>query len=210
MVTSSFSPDDSVSIGRGRRGAGGRRRGWDAVGSGGGELAGGAHGGGGGELDFAKNFVAFRVYHHSNTPMSLALSISAASDVPIFRQIVQQIHRAVALGQLQVGEQVPAVRTLAEILVINPNTVARSYQELIRDGVLESRSGRGVFVTERRQVFSQAERLRRLEHAAAQLCHEGVMLSAGQPEIREILEIQWKEIQRETRTIETREEGKRK
>jgi GntR family transcriptional regulator len=85
--------------------------------------------------------------------MSLGVSISPASDVPIFRQIVQQIHRAVAVGKLSIGEQLPAVRTLAEELVINPNTVARSYQELIREGILESRSGRGVFVSERRQVF---------------------------------------------------------
>jgi GntR family transcriptional regulator len=141
--------------------------------------------------------------------MSLAISLSPASDVPIFRQIVQQIHRAVSLRQLRVGEQLPAVRTLAEILVVNPNTVARSYQELIRDGVLESRSGRGVFVTEKRQIFSQPERLRRLQHAAEQLCHEAVMLGSGLPEIRDILDAKWKQIQRETRTMETHEERKK-
>jgi GntR family transcriptional regulator len=137
--------------------------------------------------------------------MALAFSISPASDVPIFRQIVQQIHRAVALGHIQVGEQLPAVRTLAEMLVINPNTVARSYQELIRDGVLESRSGRGVFVTEKRQVFSQQERLRRLRHAAEQLCHEAVMLSFGWPEIREVLEAKWKEIQSQSQAAAPKE-----
>jgi GntR family transcriptional regulator len=141
--------------------------------------------------------------------MSLALTISPASDVPIFRQIVQQIHRAVALRHLQVGEQLPAVRTLAEMLVINPNTVARSYQELIRDGVLESRSGRGVFVSEKRQVFSEAERLRRLRHAAEQLCLEGVMLGAALPEIREILDAKWTELQRETHSIGTQEEKRK-
>jgi GntR family transcriptional regulator len=140
--------------------------------------------------------------------MALAFSISPASDVPIFRQIVQQIHRAVALRQLQVGEQLPAVRTLAEMLVINPNTVARSYQELIRDGVLESRSGRGVFVTEKRQVFSQQERLRRLRHAAEQLCHEAVMLSFAWPEVRDVLEDKWKEIQRQPHTVDISKEKK--
>ena len=142
--------------------------------------------------------------------MTLAFSISPASDVPIFRQIVQQVHRAVALGQLQVGEQLPAVRTLAETLVVNPNTVARSYQDLIRDGVLESRSGRGVFVTKKRQVFSGEERLRRLRNAAEQLCHEAVMLGSGLPEVRDIVEAKWKEIQRNTRGVEPREERKKK
>jgi GntR family transcriptional regulator len=60
--------------------------------------------------------------------VSLAFSIAPASDVPIFRQILQQVHHAVAVGRLQVGEQLPAVRVLAEELVINPNTVARAYQ----------------------------------------------------------------------------------
>jgi len=142
--------------------------------------------------------------------MSLSFSISPASDVPIFRQIIQQIHRAVAVGRLSVGEQLPAVRALAEALVINPNTVARSYQELIREGVLESRSGRGVFVSERRQVFSDAERARRLQHAAEQLCHEALLLGSGLPEVRATLEAKWKELQRETRTIETSEERKKK
>ena len=142
--------------------------------------------------------------------MSLSFSLSPASDVPLFRQITQQIHRAVAVGKMQVGEQLPAVRTLAEELVINPNTVARSYQELIREGVLESRSGRGVFVAERRQVFSDDERARRLNHAAEQLCHEAILLGSGLPELRTILDTKWKDLQRETLTIKTSEERKKK
>jgi GntR family transcriptional regulator len=102
--------------------------------------------------------------------MSLVFSLSPASDIPIYRQIVQHIRRAVAQGHLPLGAQLPAVRTLAESLVVNPNTVARAYQELIRDGVLESRSGVGVFVAEKvRQVFSEAERRRRLGHAIEQV-----------------------------------------
>lgn len=126
--------------------------------------------------------------------MSLGFLISPASDMPIFRQLMQQIQRAVALGKLQVGDQVPAVRTLAETLVINPNTVARAYQELIREGVLESRSGRGVFVSERRQVFSKSERNRRLEQSAESLCHEAILLNASLPEVRALLETKWKDL----------------
>jgi GntR family transcriptional regulator len=127
--------------------------------------------------------------------MTLGFRILPASDMPIFRQLMQQIQRAVAAGNLRVGEQLPAVRVLAEELVINPNTVARAYQELIRDGVLESRAGRGVFVTERRPVFSEAERDRRLEQAAGQLCHEAILLGAGLPEIRKIVDQTWNELQ---------------
>jgi GntR family transcriptional regulator len=128
--------------------------------------------------------------------MPLGFSISPASDVPIFRQIMHQIQRAVAARALRVGAQLPAVRALAESLVINPNTVARAYQELIREGLLESRSGRGVFVAERRQVFSEAEQTRRLRHLAEQLCQEATLLGARWAEVSSLLETTWKDLQR--------------
>ena len=128
--------------------------------------------------------------------MSLAFSISPASDVPIFRQIMHQIQRAVTTRTLRIGEQLPAVRVLAESLVINPNTVARAYQELIREGLLESRSGRGVFVAERRTVFSAAEQERRLRRLAEQLCHEAALLGTTWEDVRALLETTWKELQR--------------
>ena len=123
--------------------------------------------------------------------MSLGFSISPASDVPIFRQIIHQIQRATAMGRLQVGDQLPPVRILAESLVINPNTVARSYQELIRDGLLESRSGRGVFVSKRRQVFAEPERMRRLQQAADQLCHEARLLDFKVQDVHTMLDKTW-------------------
>src|SRR6187397_884097 len=128
--------------------------------------------------------------------MSLGFSISPASDVPIFRQIMHQVQRAIAVRSLPIGAQLPPVRALAESLVVNPNTVARAYQEMIREGLLESRSGRGVFVAERRQVFSEAEQTRRLRNLAEQLCHEASILGSTWPELRLLLEATWKELQR--------------
>jgi GntR family transcriptional regulator len=128
--------------------------------------------------------------------MSLVFSLSPASDIPIYRQIIQHIRRAVVQGQLDLGEQLPAVRVLAEALVVNPNTVARAYQELIRDGLLESRSGIGVFVAEKmRQVFSEDERGRRMAHAVEQLLYEALLLDFSLPEVRTYLENQWRTLQ---------------
>jgi len=133
--------------------------------------------------------------------MSLVFSLSPASDIPIYRQITQHIRRAVVRGQLGLGEQLPAVRVLAEALVVNPNTVARAYQELIHDGLLESRSGVGVFVAEKmRQIFSQDERQRRIEHAVEQLLYEALLLDFSQPEVRTALENQWKTLQNQLAT----------
>jgi len=67
------------------------------------------------------------------------------------------VRLGVARGKLKVGEQLPSVRALAEGLVINPNTVARAYTDLAREGLIESRAGRGVFVTQKRKMFTREE-----------------------------------------------------
>jgi GntR family transcriptional regulator len=113
------------------------------------------------------------------------IHITTGSGTPIYRQIVEQVRLAVARGALAPGDAVPSVRTLAERLVINFNTVAKAYAELVRDGVLESHQGRGVFVaSKRRQVYSRAERLRRLRQAVDTFVNEAVLLDFTALEIR--------------------------
>jgi GntR family transcriptional regulator len=120
--------------------------------------------------------------------MPLEISIATGTDVPIYRQIVDQVCRAVATGRLVPGEQVPSVRALAEQLVINPNTVARTYADLIREGVLEAQKGKGVFVARRRPVYTKAERLRRLDATLEAFVNEGVRLGFTPEELRDALE----------------------
>jgi GntR family transcriptional regulator len=73
-------------------------------------------------------------------------TVDPRSGVPLYVQLIDQIKRAVALGALSAGEQLPTVKALALDLTINPNTVARVYRELERDGVIETSPGRGSFV----------------------------------------------------------------
>src|SRR5947199_4648216 len=120
--------------------------------------------------------------------MPLQISITTGSTVPIYRQIVDQICRAIATGQLAPGEQIPSVRALAEELVINPNTVARTYADLIREGVLEAQKGKGVFVARRRVVFTKTERLRRLEASLEALVNDAILLGFTPEELRAALE----------------------
>src|SRR5262245_63825386 len=80
----------------------------------------------------------------------------------------------------------PSVRNQADRLVINANTVAKAYAELVRDGVLESQQGLGFFVAnKKRQVYSRAERLRRLHRALDAFVHEAVFLDFTADDIRE-------------------------
>ncbi len=73
-------------------------------------------------------------------------NIDPSSGVPIYRQLVDQVKQGVAGGVLRAGDRLPSVRDLALELTINPHTVAKAYQELERDGVIEVPRGRGAFV----------------------------------------------------------------
>ncbi len=86
--------------------------------------------------------------------MPAVLTVDPRSGVPIYLQVIEQIKRSVALGILSAGEQLPTVKQLALDLTINPNTVAKAYRELERDGVIETAAGRGSFVRSNGSVES--------------------------------------------------------
>ena len=115
--------------------------------------------------------------------MAFAIRIVAGSTAPIYRQIVDQVTRGVASGELSVGESVPSVRQLARELVINPNTVAKAYAELVDSGFLETQAGKGFFVAKRRQVYTKAERLRRIDECIDQLVNQTLALDIAPEEI---------------------------
>ena len=77
------------------------------------------------------------------------IRIDPESEVPIYQQIVHSIKHQVATGRLKPGEQLPTVRELAADLRINPNTVARAYDQLDSDTVISTQQGRGTYVRER-------------------------------------------------------------
>jgi len=76
----------------------------------------------------------------------LWFNVNPASGIPIYLQIMEQIQDSVIGGLLEPGEQLPSVRDLALRLTINPNTVARAYQELEKEGYIQTIKGRGSFV----------------------------------------------------------------
>ena len=130
----------------------------------------------------------------------MQIHISAGSPQSIYRQIADQIRQAIVSGNLKVGDAVPSVRQLAKELAINPNTVAKAYSELTRDGVLESQSGRGCVVASRKNVFSKAERVRRLELVLDSLVSEALTLGFSYDEIQERLIKRFEKIDPEQKT----------
>ncbi len=127
--------------------------------------------------------------------MSFNIVISTGSNTPIYKQITDQVWLAVVTGKLAVGDQLPSVRALAEELVVNPNTIARAYADLMRDGLIESRAGRGVFITRKRKVFTREEGWRRLEPLIDAAIGEAMAMDFTHGELREAFEKklgQWK------------------
>ena len=105
--------------------------------------------------------------------------IDPSSGTPIYRQLVDQVRQAVASGVLRAGDKLPSVRDLAVELAVNPNTVAKAYQELEREGVVETPRGRGSFIADRDHTVSEGERLRQFTEAAEKLVADAYRLRIG-------------------------------
>lgn len=118
----------------------------------------------------------------------LEIRIATDGNAPIYRQIVEHVRWALATDGHRPGDALPSVRALAEQLLINPNTVAHAYAELVRDGLIEARTGKGYFVAQRRRVYSDEERRRRLEAAVETFAREALLLDFAPDEIRGALD----------------------
>jgi GntR family transcriptional regulator len=88
--------------------------------------------------------------------------VNTGSRLPIYQQLAQQIREAIARGELEPEAGLPSVRQLSRELLVNPNTVARAYTELEREGLLVSRPGRGIYVAQPRNDLTRAARDQRL------------------------------------------------
>lgn len=118
--------------------------------------------------------------------------------VPLYQQVTQEIKAGIRSGALEAGERLPTVRQLASELAINPNTVARAYLELEREGWITTARGAGTFVTtmaknqlipEDHRSEQQIQELRRLMRQAATLAQQ---LGIGQELAMAILREEWK------------------
>ena len=98
----------------------------------------------------------------------IAFVLDPKSGVPFYRQIIDQVQCAIADGRLETGSQLPTVRQLAVELKINPNTVARAYQELEIRGIVSTQMGSGTFIGDAAVELSPDDRRRILD----QLCTE--------------------------------------
>ncbi len=128
----------------------------------------------------------------------MELNVDTGSREPIYRQLAIQIREAVARGRLSVGDKLPSVRDLSRRLVVNPNTIARAYTELEREGVLNTRQGMGVFVARPACELTRPARRKRLVEQLDVLLTEAVYLGFSQAEVQDLFteraaQFQWEQ-----------------
>jgi len=111
-----------------------------------------------------------------------------SSGVPIYVQLKEQIRHAIETGALSSGDQLPGIRSLAETLVINPNTVIKVYRELEQEGVLEIRHGLGAFITSRRRSRSKTEDIRDAQQLVREFVETLKEQGLDEGEIRRLFE----------------------
>lgn len=102
----------------------------------------------------------------------IRFSLDAASGVPFYRQIIQQIEQAILARRLEPGDRLPTIRALAIELKINPNTIAKAYGELEIRGIVTTQVGSGTYVSDKRIDMEEAERTKKLEAAVARFIRD--------------------------------------
>lgn len=117
--------------------------------------------------------------------------VDPRSSVPIYQQLVQNAKGAVAKGVLMPGDKLPSVRELAALITINHNTIAKAYQELEREGVIETLRGRGTFVAARPEseaIWKGEERRKMIREMMNQILVEAFYMKMEEEELVELLE----------------------
>ena len=117
----------------------------------------------------------------------MRIYISPKDGVPIYLQIVQQVRRLAASGELVPGEELPSIRSLADSLVINPNTVARAYRELESAGIVSSSRGLGTYITETSLSTAHSERRAVLAERIDALILESLQMRIPFEEVVELM-----------------------
>jgi GntR family transcriptional regulator len=128
------------------------------------------------------------------------LRINFSSGVPIYLQLMEQIKHAVETGAIRAGEQLPTIRKIAEELTMNPNTVARAYRELEREGIVEVRHGLGVFVAGPQSSAAKTAEIRKAGEVLRSAMEKGMALDLSESELRRVFEEELSRLQEKAAT----------
>lgn len=115
--------------------------------------------------------------------------ITNSSNEPIYSQITAQIKAMIMSGELKEGDALPSMRNLAQQLRISVITTKRAYEDLERDGFIESYTGKGSFVKAQNKEFLREEILRQIEELLSKACEQADLHDISLEEMKEMLEL---------------------
>jgi GntR family transcriptional regulator len=118
----------------------------------------------------------------------LLFRVRPDSPIPIYEQIVTQVTFGIASGGLEVGTLIPSVREMAQRLLVHPNTVARAFQELERQGVVAARRGKGMEVTPEAPTACRSLRQEIIRGRIREALREAVSSALPPEEVRQLVE----------------------
>lgn len=123
----------------------------------------------------------------------MKIIIANSSPDPIYEQIIKQIKTQIISGELEEGTALPSIRRLAQELNISVITTKRSYEDLEREGFIDTVAGKGSFVAVQNKEFLREKRMKIVEEKLSEAISEAKMLGLGIGELKEMLGILYDE-----------------
>ncbi|MDD3045333.1 MAG: GntR family transcriptional regulator [Candidatus Delongbacteria bacterium] len=124
----------------------------------------------------------------------MKIIIRNSSPDPIYKQISDQLRGMMITGELKEGDALPSIRNLAKDLRISVITTKRSYEDLEREGFLETVGGKGTFVAHQNKEFIKEQKLKIIENRLSEAVDEAKMLGLKKSELREMLDALYEEV----------------
>jgi GntR family transcriptional regulator len=119
--------------------------------------------------------------------------LSNSSSEPIYEQIVRQIRAQIIAGELEEGGLLPSIRALARDLQISVITTKRAYEELEKEGLIDTVGGKGTFVAAQNPEFLREKRMKVVEEKLVAAVTEARLLGVGPAELAEMLRLLYEE-----------------
>jgi GntR family transcriptional regulator len=119
----------------------------------------------------------------------MRIVIANSSPDPIYEQIARQVKQQVLAGELAEGAPLPSIRALARDLQVSVITTKRAYEELEREGFIDTVGGKGTFVAMQNPTFLREQRLRAVEAALVEAVERARLLGIGRDDLIEMVRL---------------------
>ncbi|MCI7350955.1 MAG: GntR family transcriptional regulator [Ruminococcus sp.] len=119
----------------------------------------------------------------------MQILINNSDGVPIYEQILRQIKEMILSGELKEGDTLPSMRILAQQLRISVITTKRAYEELEREGFIESFTGKGSFVRSKSSELIREANLKIIDESLAKACESAKKCGISADELKDIIDI---------------------